>query len=117
LFIADSGVLVNRTNRQPRKTFEPLRLKASPDHAAVHAMGRTVDGRGQRTAKVNHQISEAGRRGATPERNTWHRFQSSLRDETAYRHRIHGMNPVATVKASLRDASICLTPKKPGRRV
>jgi len=56
LFIADSGVLVNRTNGQLRKTFEPSRLKASPDHAAVHAMGRAVGGRGQRTAKVNHQV-------------------------------------------------------------
>jgi hypothetical protein len=31
-------------------------------------------------------------------------FQSSLRDEMDCRCRIHGMNPVATIKASLRDA-------------
>jgi len=31
-------------------------------------------------------------------------FQSSLRDESDYRCLIHGMNPAATIKASLRDA-------------
>jgi hypothetical protein len=35
--------------------------------------------------------------------NGW--FQSSLRDELDCRCLIHGMNPVATVKASLRDAA------------
>jgi hypothetical protein len=60
-------------------------------------------------------IGKGPRRGATLERNSWHRFQSSLRDEMNHWHRIHGMNPVTTVKASLRDASIFLAPKKPGR--
>ena len=44
------------------------------------------------------------RRGATFERAGWRQFQSSLRDETDCYRRIHGINPVATVKASLRDA-------------
>jgi hypothetical protein len=60
-------------------------------------------------------LGKGPRRGATLERNSWHRFQSSLRDETAYRRRIHGMNPVATIKALLRDALIRLESKKPGR--
>jgi hypothetical protein len=55
------------------------------------------------------------RRGATLEQNGWCRFQSSLRDETGHRYRIHGMNPVATIKALLRDALIRLESKKPGR--
>jgi hypothetical protein len=49
-------------------------------------------------------IGGGPRRGATLERVGWGRFQSSLRDESDCRCRIHGMNPVATIKASLRDA-------------
>jgi hypothetical protein len=51
---------------------------------------------------AERRLSENGR----------HRFQSSLRDEMDCCHRIHGMNLVATIKASLRDAPNRLPSRK-----
>ena len=54
------------------------------------------------------------RRGATLEPDGWNRFQSSLRDESDCRCQIHGMNPVTTIMASLRDVPPSSEIQKPG---